>query len=297
MPAAETTVAPSSSPVLLASYPKSGNTWFRLLLANLKSRSDEPVCINARFDLADTFVSRERFDDMTMIGSGMLTGEEVDRLRSEVLPAIVAEAPPYSWFKTHEAWRLTPSGRPHFAGTGCSAVYLVRDPRDVAVSLAHHSSSNVDRAIDFLCDPDATTANSRGSLSLHLRQRISDWSSNVKSWLDHADIPVHVIRYEDLLKDTAGVFASALRFAGQAESPESIERAVAHSDFRELQRQEESVGFRERLSTTAPFFRRGETGGWRGELTAGQCARIEAAHRTVMIRLGYLPEAGTHSGS
>jgi aryl sulfotransferase len=61
-----------------------------------------------------------------------------------------------------------------------------------------------------------------------------------------------------------------------------------------LQRQEDSVGFRERMSSTVRFFRRGQEGGWRDELTTEQCARIEAAHHGVMVRLGYLPQTGGH---
>jgi aryl sulfotransferase len=137
-------------------------------------------------------------------------------------------------------------------------------------------------------DPDATTGRAGRSQDLHLRQKICDWSTHVKSWLDQTEIPVHPVKYEDLRGDTAGVLAAALRFAGQEEPCQDIERAVAHSDFSELRRQEDSVGFRERLSTTTPFFRRGEAGAWRDELTAVQCARIEAAHSHIMIRLGYL---------
>jgi aryl sulfotransferase len=285
-------ITEASLPVLLASYPKSGNTWFRLLLANVKSRRREPVRINSRFDRADVFVSRAQFDDITMIESGLLTRDEVDGLRSAVLPALAAEAPPFTWFKTHEVWRLTPSGMPYLAGAGRAAVYVVRDPRDVAVSLAHHNSTSVDRAIDFMSDPDATTRRTGRSQNPHLLQKIGDWSAHVKSWLNQTDIPVYAVKYEDLRGDTAEVLAAALRFAGQEESRQDIERAVSHSDFSELRRQEDSVGFRERWSTTTPFFRRGEAGAWRDELTALQCARIEAAHHNVMIRLGYLPQPG-----
>jgi aryl sulfotransferase len=279
-------------PLFLASFPKSGNTWFRLLLANLKFRSTAPVRINSPFDRAGAFVSREEFDEITLIASGLLTGDEVDNLRSAVMPAMAAEVSPFTWLKTHEAWRLTPSGTPYFASAGRAAVYVVRDPRDVAVSLAHHGSVSIDEAIDFMNNPEATMARSDGRQKPQLRQKICDWSTHVKSWLDQRDIPVYCIRYEDLRGDTAGILAEALRFAGQEASREDIARAVAHSDFSELRKQEEAVGFRERMSTTALFFRRGEAGAWRVELTADQCARIEAAHRQIMIRLGYMTTEG-----
>ena len=71
---------------------------------------------------------------------------------------------------------------------------------------------------------------------------------------------------------------------------EDIARAVAYADFDELRRQEEDKGFSE---TPRPpgglFFRRGETGAWRDELSTEQVARIEAAHGPMMRRLGYEP--------
>jgi aryl sulfotransferase len=291
MSVAEMPVTDASLPLFLASFPKSGNTWFRLLLANLKFRSAAPVRINSPFDRAAAFVTREEFDDLTLIASGLLTGDEVDSLRAAVLPAIASAASPFTWFKTHEAWRLTPSGTPCFAGAGRAAVYIVRDPRDVAVSLAYHGNVSIDHAIGFMNDPEATMARSGTRQSRQLRQKTCDWSTHVKSWLDQKDIPVYCVRYEDLKRDTAAVLTAALCFAGQEASREDIDRAVAHSDFSVLRKQEETVGFRERMSTTAPFFRRGQAGAWRDELTAEQCARIEAAHRQVMMRLGYMTEA------
>jgi hypothetical protein len=35
------------------------------------------------------------------------------------------------------------------------------------------------------------------------------------------------------------------------------------------------------------FFRRGEVGSWRDELTAEQVRRIEGEHAAMMLRLGY----------
>ena len=85
-------------------------------------------------------------------------------------------------------------------------------------------------------------------------------------------------------------FGRALDFAGRAASDEDIRRAVAFADFAELRRQEQDKGFREtRARPGGHFFRRGEAGGWRDELSAEQVARIEAAHAPMMRRLGYEP--------
>jgi aryl sulfotransferase len=273
----------------LASYPKSGNTWFLILLANLRSGSDQPVDINGRI-LGSGILSRGGFDNMTMLESGLLTSGEVDSLRPAVCQALALKEAPNSWIKVHDAWRRNPAGEPLFGrSVGRAAIYVVRDPRDVAVSLAHYNGSTIDRAIEFMNTPNAEVAISDDRQERDLIMRLGDWSGHVLSWLDQGELPVQVVTYEALKLDTVSVFGTAMRFAGEEATPAHIERAVRHSAFRELSKQERTSGFRDRPSTAVPFFRRGEAGGWRDELTAGQAARIAEAHGQVMERLGYLP--------
>jgi hypothetical protein len=125
-------------------------------------------------------------------------------------------------------------------------------------------------------------------LDQQLRQQVPGWSGHIASWLDQTDIPVHLVRYEDLKADTAAIFRAALAFAGRPATDEEIVRAVAFADFTELQRQEQDKGFSETPRRPGGlFFRRGEAGTWRDELTPEQAARIEDVHAPMMRRLGY----------
>lgn len=276
--------------VCLASYPKSGNTWFRVLRSNLRAGRNDPVDINALNDNAQVLTRREILDGLTLIESGMLTPAEIDVVRPSVYRAIAeAAAPCRPWVKIHEKWRSAADGRPLFGPEAVSAaVYLVRDPRDVAVSLAHHEGVGVDEAIDHLNSPDYALCHSNGRQLPQLREELGDWSTHVTGWLDQSAVPVHLIRYEDLKANTAERFACALRFLGESFSAEDVERAVRLSAFPELQKQEQACGFREKDARTLRFFRRGEVGAWRDELTPAQAERIVEAHAPVMRRLGYL---------
>jgi hypothetical protein len=110
----------------------------------------------------------------------------------------------------------------------------------------------------------------------------------VKSWVDQTAIPVHCIRYEDLLQDTAGVFAGVARFCWLPVDEARIRRAVAFSDFGELQRQERANGFRERPEfAAAPFFRQGRAGGWKEEMPPELARRLMDAHGETLRRFGY----------
>jgi hypothetical protein len=286
--------------IWLASYPKSGNTWFRMLVANLGA--DAAVDINNLPERGGIASARGPFDYLMLVESGLLTMEEVDDLRPLVHAALargdqddVHDDPeavaPVRFVKTHDAYTLTHSGEPMLAGAkgADGAILIVRDPRDVAPSLANHNNTGIDAAITFMNDADQAFCAHRNRQDNQLRQQMLGWSGYARSWLEQRDIPVHLVRYEDMQRDPLGTFAAALQFAGRAATDEDIARAVTLADFGTLKAQEAEKGFREapRVTTGDTFFRRGEAGAWRDELDAGQVARIEAANAEMMRRLGY----------
>jgi aryl sulfotransferase len=289
--------------VWLASFPKSGNTWFRIFLANLAASGDAPADINDLDERGGIASSRQEFEAATLLDSGLLPHADVDRLRARVYERIAAEAKATRWIKVHDAYTLTEDGAPLLGrGAARAAIYLVRDPRDVAVSLAHHNTTPIDAAIELMNQPDSALCRGRHAQPPQLRQRLLGWSGHAASWLAQTDLPVHLMRYEDMRADPARAFSAALAFAGRPAAGADIARAIRHADFAELQRQEREHGFTERTSRTSPFFRSGEVGGWRRELSAEQAAALEAAHAPMMTRLGYelaasAPSTATRSSS
>jgi hypothetical protein len=287
--------------IWLASYPKSGNTWFRMLVANLSAKDGKAVDINDLPEGGGIASARGPFDHLLLIDSGLLTHNEIDSLRPRVYEELARgaedneydtaqEIPPVRFVKMHDAYTLTPKGEPLLAGQRGAegAIVIVRDPRDVAPSVANHHRCSVDEAIAFMNDRDAAYCVKANRQYSQFRQKLPGWSAHIASWLDQTDIPVHLIRYEDMRTDTVNTFRRALEFAERPASDEDISRAVHHADFAELRRQEQDKGFTE--SPRRPgglFFRRGEAGAWRDELTPEQAARIEAAHAPMMRRLGY----------
>jgi hypothetical protein len=274
--------------VWLASFPKSGNTWFRIFLANLAAGENGPADINDLDEGGGIASSRQEFEAATLLDSALVSHDDIDRLRPAVHARAAASRRDQRWIKVHDAYTLNADGRPVLGrGAALAAVYLVRDPRDVAVSFAHHTNTTIDAAIELMNAPDGALCRGRGGPAPQLRQKLLGWSGHAASWLDQADTPVHLVRYEDLRADPAGAFVAALQFTRTPATTEEISCAIRHSDFGELQRQEAEKGFAERMSRTAPFFRSGQVGGWRDALSAEQTLRVEAAHAPMMRRLGY----------
>jgi len=285
--------------VWLASYPKSGNTWFRMLIAGLWAGPDARIDINNLPERGGIASARAPFDNWTLIESAALTHDEADRVRPHLYGHLAGQLPdddedpgePVRFVKAHDAYTMTQEGEPLLAGRAgaVGAIVIVRDPRDVAPSLANHNASSIDEAIAFMADPAASYAGRTDRQDLQLRQRLLSWSGHVASWLDQPDIPVHLVRYEDLARDAARVFGRAIAFSGRRTTDAAIQCAVDEAAFARLQQQERDHGFAEAPSRVRSFFRKGRAGGWRDELTPAQAAAIEAAHGEMMLRLGYEP--------
>ena len=279
--------------VWLASYPKSGNTWMRLLLANLLSNRNEPISINDIELNTRSLVRRTDIEDLTLIDTDLLTPDESLLLRARIAVAIIAEAAAKQellFVKTHDAYCCLPDGTPFLGQAGPrKAIYVVRDPRDVAVSLSFHMSCTVDKAIEYLSNERFCIPNIEKQLTSQLPQHLLSWSNHVTSWIKQQDVLIHIIRYEDLREEPFSVFSAAVAFLGIDASRERIEQAIRFSDFATLQEQEIQKDFCERHpNSSARFFREGRAGGWIDVLTERQSATIVANHQEAMMQLGYL---------
>jgi hypothetical protein len=165
------------------------------------------------------------------------------------------------------------------------AIYIVRNPLDVAISMANHFAIDLDAAIDYLGDARAATENS----ALFVTEFLGSWSQHVKSWADMQGARVLVLRYEDLLEKPLKWFGKVANLIGIGNDRSRIERAIAHADFRALAAQEKRDGFVEVPIKGARFFRAGRSNQWREGLSREQVERIIAAHREQMQRFGYVP--------
>jgi aryl sulfotransferase len=269
---------------LLASYHKSGNTWLRVVLASLLS--GRPVDINAMPAVNFGASDRALFDKALGIASADLTIEQEINLLPRAYEIWAAEAKRPIYSKTHDAYRMTPAGEPVFPTTATrGAVYVVRDPRAVAVSFAHHRGRDIDDTIDRMEDPGGAWA-PVSRLSQQLIQRPGHWSDHVESWLG-APFPVHLLRYEDMHNDPHSAFAAVARFLDLPSDRKRIAAAVEAAAFPRLQAQERAAGFIEKPSRSPVFFREGRVDGWRQVLTAAQAKRIVTAHGAVMRRCNY----------
>ena len=287
-PAAE---AGGGAVVWLASYPRSGNTWLRALLTNYLGGGEQPASINSL--VGDPgFVAREVFDEEHGVSSSDLTPEEILRHRALLHELLAADLPRPTFVKVHDAFLRTADGGLLFPPAATlGAVYLVRNPLDVAVSYAHFWNWPIARGVAELNSREAALSSHRQGIHELLPQRLGTWSDHVASWIDQRELQVHAVRYEDLLADPETAFRAVLRFAGLEPQAARVARAVEQARFDRLRSQEERFGFSEKPSTARFFFRAGRSGSWREALSQEQVRTLTEVHGPLMERFGYLREA------
>ncbi|WP_018390734.1 sulfotransferase domain-containing protein [Ancylobacter sp. FA202] len=272
---------------LIASYPKSGNTWLRAFLAS-HLHGGQPIDLNGDLVRIRNVTGRSLQDRHAGLEHSDLTPNEVALLRPLSSRRIARQQP--GLYKTHDSNLVPPGARePAIPADAIDrVVYIVRDPRDVAISMAHHFGWSLAASVDRMGDTAFCIGLSSPGLNMNIEQWVSSWSAHVESWLDAGDLHLLPLRYEDLLADPPGHFTQLCRFLGLDDTRHAVSRSLEASSFTALADQEARTGFRERYAaSTAPFFRKGGAGGWRGELPPELAERVACTHRRVMARFAY----------
>lgn len=271
--------------VWLASYPKSGNTWLRAFLANLIANRSAPVPLNELSRYAEDEANPDFFSELGGRPSSGLDIEEIAVLRPQVHMAIAGRAAGTCFVKTHNMAGSFNGYPLHNMQVTAGAIYVVRNPLDVAVSMTHHFGIGLDEAIERLGNENVATANDAQFVS----QILGSWSQHVRSWADIKHDRVLVVRYEDMIDKPVKVFLKIARLVTAGVDSTRIDRAIRHAEFRNLAGMERQGGFIEASDKGVRFFRKGRANEWRAALTREQVRRVVEVHREQMQRFGYVP--------
>lgn len=275
--------------IWLASYPKSGNTWLRAFLTNYMCNRQTPLPINelVGYTLGDGFLIH--YERLTGKKAEDLSEAEIARLRPKVHEWFATSKNQTVFVKTHNLIGRVDGSDLITPKATVGAIYVLRNPLDIAVSYAHHYRITLDEATEALCRRDHIAAGGPRVLP----QYLGSWSQHVRSWVDAPGLTPHVMRYEDLMEAAEPTFSALCDFLRWPSEPDRRRRAIQFSSFDELAGQERSGSFKEQpAGATEPFFRQGRSGSWQSSLSSQQVQRIVEANGPVMQRFGYLSESG-----
>jgi len=271
--------------IWLASYPKSGNTWMRAYLHNLLGDPQQAYDINRLGEFSFSDSTADHYQPYLSKPPAEWTFEEVAANRWNVQRDLGRTRAADVFVKTHNA-HLALAGQPliHMDLTA-AAIYIVRNPLDICISLADHYGCGIDDSIRILAD-DSRGAPNTGQLVFEVH---GSWSKHVHSWTWKPGPRLRVVRYEDMLNRPMAVFSQVTGFLGLKPPRDRIDRAIDAASFKSLRAQEDRTGFRERSHNAEKFFRVGKAGQWRTALSPAQIDRVVAAHKEQMARFGYWP--------
>jgi hypothetical protein len=282
--------------VWLASYPKSGNTWTRTFLHNLLSLiegDDAEHDINSINEFTTWDLSAKRYEPYLGKPAPECDRAQIAAARPRVQADIAEQTDGLTLVKTHHALVMDRGHATLNFGVTAGAIYLVRNPLDVAISFAHHMGADIDAAIEQMETTDLETQVTEKSVY----EVYGSWSQHVASWTTKPHRAVGVARYEDLLQHPRNTFAAIAQHLLLNPTAEQLDEAIARSSFDRLKAQEDEKGFREKPDGAERFFRSGKANQWRDQLSRRQIRRIVQVHGKQMKRFGYLSDDIKHLAS
>lgn len=275
----------------LASYPKSGNTWTRNFLHNLLNilegaDAGDGQDINRMNEFTTWDISSKAYEKHLSKPVTESTRAEVAAARPKVQRDIAERTNGLAMVKTHHALVLD-RGVPtiNFEVTS-GAIYIVRNPLDVAISFSHHMSCDVDSAIEDMACTDLETI--MGEKAVY--EVYGSWSQHVESWTRNPHRAIYIMCYENMLADPVHTFGGLARHLLMNPTNAQLNLAIERSSFENLKKQEDAHGFQEKPEKAARFFREGKAGQWQERLSRRQIRRIVHDHHVQMARFGYLTD-------
>ena len=263
-----------------------------MFLANYEKDAETPVSLD-EIESTPIASSSSDFEEQIALDPFELYHNEVDYYRPDMYRALskkIEEKEESCYKKVHDAYTLNCNGEPLFPGdVSKCAVYFVRNPLDVCVSYANHGAKKIEKTLKFLLNEEASIA---GGSEGQLRQKLLSWGNHVESWKNQSEIPVQIVRYEDMLLSPVETFGGIVRFIGLEYEEERLKRAIYNSDFKQLQQMENENGFKERMQRNKQFFWKGKIGNYRDFLSKEQIDKIVEYNYDTMKEFGYINKNG-----
>lgn len=284
----------------IASFPKSGNTLLRSILASLFFTDDGVVDLSLLSKipyLEDTsnleFIKKINPKDYNNLHNPKILSNYWGQMQSKQNINLKED---FIFIKTHHALLKISNNSFTTKENTRGVIYVVRDPRDVVISMTNHYNISIEKSIDTLfnenlClswqDTDNLYENRKKPLSL-----ISSWDKHFLSWNKYVfDCPKLLIKFEDLVYDKRNTIKKIIDFFIKnynfnfSNLDEKIENMISYSNFNHLKKTEQKNGFDEAVNDS--FFNKGTKEQWLDKLSNEQIFRIEKSYYNLLKQLNY----------
>jgi hypothetical protein len=252
----------------IASYPKSGNTWLRTLISAYYYSKDGIYSENLIKNIGQ-FPEKKHFQ-----GFNYLSQVVIDTTRFWLkAQEKINEDKKLRFFKTHNVFGSINERKFTNKENSIGCIYIVRDPRNVITSLKNHYELDYPDALSWMLNSKKFIHDYENLREYGDFQFISSWENNYKSWKSQNELPVKIIKYEDLMNKTYVVFTEIISFINEITkrrekiSKLKIKNSINSTSFHKLKNHEKKFGFSESVKSKKdnkqiPFFFLGPDNNW-----------------------------------
>tara|TARA_B100001175_G_scaffold212308_1_gene180348 strand:- start:1048 stop:1869 length:822 start_codon:yes stop_codon:yes gene_type:complete len=271
--------------IWLASYPKSGNTLVRSMIAaylfssdgiynfdlikNIKEFPHARLFTNLGYDIRN---QKKTFKNYVKIQETFNRKDSVQFLKTH--------SKYFHYQKKHSFSNLDNT---------LGVVYIVRDPRNVLTSFSKFKNLSYESTLDFM------TRGVGDQLTW-----TDNWAENFNSWKYLKSFEKYLlIKYEDLIQNRELTFLKILEFIHKLNNTKltldkkKLDNVVETTSFEYMQKLEKEKGFDEanfdsKSGEKIPFFFLGPKNDWKKLLDKEVALTIENSFKKEMKELGYL---------
>ena len=253
--------------IWIASYPKSGNTWVRSLLSAYFFTEDGEF----NFTLLENI---KKFPSEDFINEKLQDPLEVCKYWRPIQEKIF-KSKRIKFLKTHNC--LMQLNKNKFTTTKhtLGVIYIIRDPRNILTSFKNHMDLTYEDALEVMCKED-TVIFDELTKNYNASQFVGSWSKNYKTWLQNNPFKKHLIKYEDLEKDSYSTFKELITFINNITgskdevNEEKLKNSIKSTSFESLENKEKIGEFKEnvfsRSNKKVKFFYLGSKNKWQNLL-------------------------------
>tara|TARA_B100000925_G_scaffold273265_1_gene237869 strand:- start:206 stop:1063 length:858 start_codon:yes stop_codon:yes gene_type:complete len=283
--------------VWLASYPKSGNTMVRSLLATYFFSNDGIF----NFDLIKNI---KQFPNIKLFENFGVDISDDDQIIKNYIKVqnTFCDKNSVQFLKTH-SYLFNFYNKYSFTNLNNSigAIYIVRDPRNIVTSFSKFANISDEEATKKMIN-EIYFGGDVNSENIADRTKVwtGTWAQNFNSWKSFTYQERYLlIKYEDLIENTEKMFLKILEFVHKLENKKftindnKFKNTIKTVSFRNMQDLEKKIGFHEskidkKSGKKIPFFNLGPENDWKKYLDLNLRKKIETAFEKEMLELGYL---------
>ncbi len=287
----------------LSSYPKSGNTWLRLIIGGLfftesgKIENFEILKKIPKIDLLKNFefIKNISAKDYETIFSDKIFDENMFltyfKYSIEAQKRIDIKGGNFTFFKTHNARVKINDTFYTNENTSLGFIYVSRDPRDIIISYSEYLGQKYDETIDFMINGQLRNPK---KIEGKLPEIILNWGDHYNSWKNFKNVPSLFLKFENIKENPdeeifkiVGFFEKYYNFE-ISNKDHKIKNIIKTTNFNKLKQIEQETSFPENNDNATIFFRKGSSEQWKENLTNDQINLILTKFKSVMEELKYI---------